>query len=448
MEITLQMMLDAREKRVSVQSELISRYQRPMICFTMNIAGPVKNSPLIRRGFEWGNELLKNQLRRARLPVLHFEERNEATGNEAFYIVDADPLALKELTAEIEDGSELGRLFDMDVLDLGGTKIERETLKLKARRCLICNGPAKECARSRRHSVQELQQKTRRILREAFRRQDARSIARLASRSLLYEICTTPKPGLVDRANNGSHKDMDIFSFMSSVSALWPYFMECGEIGGATAGDAAETFRALRWPGKQAEDAMMEATGNVNTHKGAIFSMGIVCAALGRLPRASWRDPARVLNECAAMTKGLVDRDFAGLNEKNAWTVGQRLYLKYGITGIRGQAEAGFPAVLKIGLPVLEQGVARGMSLNDAGCAALLALIARTTDTNLIARSDRETQLETAKRIRLLLDGNPFPDHETIRAIDDEFIRKNLSPGGSADLLAISYCLYFLKYQM
>lgn len=91
---------------------------------------------------------------------------------------------------------------------------------------------------------------------------------------------------------------------------------------------------------------MLDATGGVNTHKGAIFSIGIACAALGRLERSLWGDPARVLQEIAAMTAGLTERDFAGVTAENAVTAGQKLYLQYGITGVRGQVEAGLPAVL------------------------------------------------------------------------------------------------------
>jgi triphosphoribosyl-dephospho-CoA synthetase len=145
------------------------------------------------------------------------------------------------------------------------------------------------------------------------------------------------------------------------------------------------------------------------------------------------------------MTQGLVEADFAGLTQERAVTVGQKLYLTYGITGVRGQMEAGLPAVRKVGLPVLEEGIRRGLSINDSGCAALLALMASATDTNLIARSDLATQQATVDRLKELLFVNPYPDRQTLEQLDREFIEKNLSPGGSADLLAICYFLYFLE---
>jgi holo-ACP synthase/triphosphoribosyl-dephospho-CoA synthase len=270
--------------------------------------------------------------------------------------------------------------------------------------------------------------------------------ARLACQALLYEVCTTPKPGLVDRENCGSHRDMDIFTFMNSASALWPYFAKCTQIGRETAkAPAAETFCRLRSEGVKAESDMFAATNGVNTHKGAIFSMGIVCAALGRLPEERWKYADVILQECADMTQGLVETDFSGLTKERAVTVGQKLYLNYGITGVRGQMEAGLPAVREVGLPVLKEGILRGLGINDSGCAALLALMASATDTNLIARSDLVTQQATVDRIKELLCINPYPNRQTLEQLDREFIEKNLSPGGSADLLAICYFLYFLE---
>lgn len=293
-----------------------------------------------------------------------------------------------ELTVEIEDGTAVGRLFDMDVLRPDGQKVDRQELGLSSRKCLICGGPAQACARSRTHTVAQLQEKTGSILSEAIREADRQTIARLACQALLYEVATTPKPGLVDRANSGSHRDMDIFTFQASAAALWPYFARCAEIGIDTRLESPEeTFSRLRVPGKLAEGEMLRATGGVNTHKGAIFSMGILCGALGRLEREQWGNPELVLRQCAAMTKGIVSRDYAGLTMETANTAGQTLYLQYGITGVRGQAEAGFPAVLNIGLPKLEAGLAQGKTINDSGCAALIAMLAETVDTNMIPRT-------------------------------------------------------------
>lgn len=444
--VELWQMLEARDRRAARQRELLAQYRCPLVWFTMNIAGPIKTSPLIRRGFEVGCTLLEQQLMRVKVPCLHREQYHDLTGSEACYVVDLDPLALKRLTVELEEYSGLGRLFDMDVLAPSGEKVDREALRLGERLCLICGGSARACARSRAHTVEELRQKTTQLLQETLNERDTKKAAELACRALLYEVGTTPKPGLVDRRNSGSHQDMDMFTFMSSTAALWPYFEQCVRIGRLTAGSPPkDTFSALIGPGKLAENAMMGATRGVNTHKGVIFTVGTLCGALGRLPREAWMEPERVLREAAAMAKGLVERELTGLTEGSARTTGQKLYLHHGITGARGQLEAGLPVVQNVGLPVLERGIAQGRSLNDAGCAALLAMLAAETDTNMIARGGLSAQRETAAQISMLLEQEPYPCSRVLEAMDDRFIQKNLSPGGSADLLAVCYLLHFLR---
>lgn len=440
--IELEQMLEARERRVARQRELLDQYHRTLICFTMNIAGPVKNSPLIRRGFAVGNTLLRRQLERAQAPCLFSEQLDEPTGCEGFYVVDFDAQEVKKLTCELEENADLGRVFDMDVLTPDGMKLDRPT----PRRCLLCGGPAKACARSRTHTVEQLQAKTTELLQACLRRRDVETAAGLACRALLYEVCTTPKPGLVDRANNGSHKDMDIFTFMRSSAALWPYFAECTKIGWDTAAQPPKkTFAALRWRGKMAEDAMLAATAGVNTHKGAIFSVGLICAALGRLEREEWTAPERILTEVASMTEGLTEREFTALTPETAQTAGQRFFVQYHVTGVRGQAEAGFPTVLQYGLPVLEDGLKRGKSFDEAGAAAMLALLAHTTDTNMIARGGLSAQRDMAAQIARVLEDTPYPDKKTLDRLDQVFVEKNLSPGGSADLMALCWLLHFLR---
>ena len=111
MEVTLWEMLEARERRVLRQQALLSAYGRTLLCFTMNIAGPVKNSPTIRRGFTLGMKLLENQFLVAGIRVLHREQYNEHTGNEAIFVLDSDPLAVKGVTTQIEDRTTAGRLL-------------------------------------------------------------------------------------------------------------------------------------------------------------------------------------------------------------------------------------------------------------------------------------------------------------------------------------------------
>lgn len=142
MEVTLPEMLEARERRAQRQQTLLAAYRKTIVSFTMNIAGPVKDSPLIRRGYALGKRLLRQQLIAAGVAIVHFEEIQESTGNEAIFVLDASPLAVKAVTVEIEDHAPVGRLFDMDVLCTDGRKVDRQELGYPGRKCLICGGPA------------------------------------------------------------------------------------------------------------------------------------------------------------------------------------------------------------------------------------------------------------------------------------------------------------------
>lgn len=434
--------LAAREDRAAKQKQLLDQFQKPLLCFTMNIPGPEKWNRDIAIGFFVGTKMLQNALAGK---LCYAEQRVTAAGGEGYFVADMPAKALKQLAADIEEAESIGRLFDMDVLDLDGRKLSRQELGLPPRTCLLCDNEAAVCASQRAHSLESLRDRVGFLLYLTARQHFAEYIAVNAYFALNREVSTTPKPGLVDKNNQGAHPDMDIRHFFVSANTLRPFFCRFAEEGYLSRDLApAETFARIRSIGLEAEAAMFKATHGVNTHKGAIFSLGLLCAAAGRLSPEDWQ-PEQLLDQCAAMTKGLVEADFAGITLDNAKTVGERLYAAYGITGVRGQAENGFPAVKNTGLPIFRQALAKGLAVNDAGCITLLHLIAATDDTNLIHRSDRQTQLQLKKDISALLEKDPFPALSVIQQLDQDFIQRNLSPGGSADLLAATYFLHFLK---
>ena len=180
--VSLAEILLVRENRVIRQQQLLKAYesetenqsQITLICFTMNIAGPVKAFELAKSGFETGIELLEEALSKKKYFVLYSEKEFEDTGYTAYYVVNEDAISIKNLTIEIEDETAIGRLFDIDVLTLDSTyylenttlckKIGREEIGHKERKCLICKDAAAGCARSRRHTVDELQRKTIEVL--------------------------------------------------------------------------------------------------------------------------------------------------------------------------------------------------------------------------------------------------------------------------------------------
>ena len=447
-EATLHEVLDNREQRVLRQKQLLGDYGATLICFTMNIPGPIKYDPWVRAGFDLGKMRLLDILSAAKIPLLHQETIYAVTGCEGFFVVDAPAEQIKKLTVQLEDGEELGRLYDLDVLTAAGDKCSRTQMGLPGRKCLLCDKPASVCGPIRAHSAGQLWQRTAQLLREGVIRSRGEHIGAMASKALLYEVGITPKPGLVDRDNTGAHRDMDIFTFFASTAVLQPYFIQCAKIGMETCDlPPKETFRRIRIAGILAEGEMFRQTGGINTHKGAIFSLGIACAAAGRMGGQCPLAPDQLLDQCAAIAEGITREDLQGVTPASARTAGEKLFVDHGITGIRGQAEAGFPAVRFHGLPVLREGLRMGLEIDRAAAAALLAILANSDDTNLIHRSDRQSQQQVAASVAQLLAETPYPTVDVLRQLDRAFIRDNLSPGGSADLLALTLLVHFLSHE-
>ncbi len=433
-EATLLQVLEAREKRVETQKQLLSTYKTSLICFTLNIAGPVKTTPIIERAFFEGVNLLKKRFKEN---IVHSETHIMVTGSEGFFCVSKDAKQAKDICIDIENNHPLGRLFDMDVLTENGEKLSRDTY----RGCLVCGKAGRECAAGRLHSVEELQTITNRIIYDYFLEKDSKCFGTLAYESLVEEVYTTPKAGLVDRNNNGSHKDMNIALFEKSADALKPYFCRCFEIGAKTQNLPCDNaFKALRKAGVEAEKIMFEATDGVNTHKGAIFSLGVLCGAAGRLWSVEKNDykTEEILTLCSALTRKAVEEDFA---KADTSTAGGRLYREYKLKGIRGEVASGFGSVKNIGLPIFLRALQKGFSRNDSGAITLVHLISGVEDTTIYNRGGKEGADFAKKRAKEILKNSDFPSMDAIRKLDSEFIDRNLSAGGSADLLAVTYFL-------
>lgn len=445
-EVTLGEILAARESRVARQKALLSAYRCSLICLTLNIPGPQKVTPKTERVFRIAVDMVLTRLGAMGLPEVQCQLVNALTGSEGYFMVELPARMLKAAMVELEDYRPLSRLFDLDVLDADGTKLSRSDLGFPSRKCLLCDRPAPVCARSRAHSLDALQARVQELIDDTLEEDNGNRMASLAVKALLYEACAAPKPGLVDRIDQGSHADMDIFSFLSSASTLQPYFSTCFRRGRDTRTvPPQETFRQLRLPGMLAETEMYRATGGVNTHKGAIFSLGVVCGALGRMEDADRRNPENICAMCAAMTEGLTRQELSARGDTVHATNGEQAYRTHSIGGVRAMAEQGYPAVLHSGLPTLRSGLSRGLTLEQAGCAALVALMADCDDTNLIARGGIEALQQVKQQADALLAQKELPDFQILSQWNQEMTARQLSPGGSADLLALTYFLHFLE---
>lgn len=448
-QVKLEEMLLARDRRQDIQQQLIKKHHLPVISFTLNIVGPVKVFPLAKQTFSEGIRLIEAQCRAWNIPIVHTCCIEEHTGFEQFWVVQGDIPFIKETLCLLEDSVDLGRLFDIDIIQPGGEKISRADLGFPGRKCFICNQDAFICSRSRAHSVEELLTRECAIMSRYFAQQFAGSLSSLSMEALLYEVSVTPKPGLVDRNNTGSHKDMDIFTFEASAVSLNNYFEKfvlCGIFNSHE--PCSRIFARLRSLGIQAEEAMFRATNHVNTHKGLIFALAVINCSLGYMYAKSIPYSPEMLMDTNRKLVQDVLEDFKHVTPENAKTNGERLYALYGMKGARGEALSGYETVLNIGLPKLKGYLSKGLSLNDAGTLTLLSMIAYSEDTNMVNRSSFERMKEVQRDIRSRLEDPQRSDAQLLAwatELDQSFIRENLSPGGSADLLALTYFIYLYE---
>jgi len=253
-------------------------------------------------------------------------------------------------------------------------------------------------------------------------------------RALILEALLTPKPALVDQRGPGAHRDLDLAKLLRSARALRGTFHRMAlDAAASTAGvRLRERLGAL---GRGGERAMLEATGGSNAHRGAIWVLGLLVAATA----LAGSDAAP--REAAATAAGL-----ARLPDRHAprrLSNGARVCREFGVAGARGEAAAGFPHVIEVGLPALAAARHRGAPESCARLDALLAIMASLDDTCLLHRGGWAAVHAArggARRVLALGGSATAAGAAALLALDAELMRRNASPGGCADLLAA--CLF------
>ncbi len=268
----------------------------------------------------------------------------------------------------------------------------------------------------------------------------------LAYHAMMLEAHLTPKPGLVDCQSVGAHRDMDIHTFIASSEALRPY-MKAFVIAGLRAAHlpSEQLLDCLRPIGMEAEKAMFTATSNVNTHKGMIFTLGLICGAVGWLYQNQLSYDAHAVravikSSCAH----LVESELKPQVSNRALTAGERIFQQYGLTGIRGEAAAGYPTIYDHALPAYRLAIEQGESEEKAMSLALFTLMANNSDTNVINRAGitgLELVQSQARQFLATQHSTHSAFEKHIVVLDALFVSHNISPGGSADLLAATWLL-------
>ncbi len=261
-------------------------------------------------------------------------------------------------------------------------------------------------------------------------------LADAAVDALIDEADLSPKPALVDRRGTGAHHDLHLGLMHASALALWPCFKEMAEAALALGEVGLPLREALGRIGREGERAMLATTGGVNTHRGAIWALGLLVAA--RALGEPGEDASAVAARAGRIA--LIDDRFAPRQQDSH---GLQVQRRYGARGAREQAQSGFPAVLGHGLPQLRASRSRGAGEQNARLDALLAIMATLDDTCVLWRAGPQGLHAMQQGARAILDAGgsaSLAGRRRLRELDASLLALNASPGGAADLLAA--CLF------
>lgn len=262
-------------------------------------------------------------------------------------------------------------------------------------------------------------------------------ISEFAIQALIYEVSCYPSPGLVSPVSTGAHKDMNFFTFVDSTSVLSKYFMLFVQEGYSDK-EYKEIFKRIRVIGIEAEKAMFMKTKGINTHKGMLFLIGVICAAIGKVFKEK-KEFGQIRDVIKEMTKGIVDKELGNLKNGNELSHGEKLYIKYNTEGIRGEVERGLPTVFEFSLDWYKQ--SKDLNINDRLVHTLIGIMQSCDDSTIIHRHSIEVLNEVKKRSKEIISIGGMRSEEgriIINNLCEEFVKRNISPGGSADLLGVT----------
>jgi holo-ACP synthase/triphosphoribosyl-dephospho-CoA synthase len=417
----------------------------------LNIPGYPKTNEMITGFFNQICEEIFIFLEAYRILFKIHEKIVDEAGN--FMILDITTdnfsvIQIKEITESFEENHSLGRIIDLDVTDKNCANVSSG----KAKKCFVCNSSAIICMKEQRHDYNELRNlifdKITNYISSIRREKIIRNISEIALKSLLYEVSLSPKPGLVDFNNSGSHSDMNFFTFLNSTASLSNYFTKFAEKGYDFSESYSKALPVIRNIGLQMEGAMFKATNNINTQKGLIFLLGLSVFTSANLLSGTEKFSIRKFREIIMkICKNLTENELV-YNIQSS-THGEITFQKYGTKagGARLEAELGFPTVFNFGLPVLEMFLKK-LHLNDketitfALQKTLISIISNNNDTNILFRKG-EKVLENLK----ILAHKTFNDELKYSELVKFCKKENISPGGSADLLVISVFVFFIVNQ-
>jgi triphosphoribosyl-dephospho-CoA synthase len=265
------------------------------------------------------------------------------------------------------------------------------------------------------------------------------ALERICLDALRHEAMAWPKPGLVTPVDSGSHADMHIGTLIASIEALQGSFSTL-----AKAGAERKPYAELQRIGLKAEQDMLRSTRNINTHRGALFNLGLLVAGA-----ALRRADSKLANlHCGAVAAATWGSEILASRQRSPDSHGDCVFQKFSAGGARAEAANGFPAIYQIGLPALHLHLAAGHRIETARIGALLVLMEHLEDTNLLWRGG-QAGLEFVQSAAAVFNrsggvGATGWQHRLL-AMHRAFVARNLSPGGSADLMAASCAAHHIE---
>ncbi len=417
----------------------------PCVSLSLNIPGFPKSNSTAKLFFQLCLDDLKRRFKIYNIDILDVNEIRiiDAAGDFSLIPFRKGAISLqevKQICEAFEESHPLGRFVDVDLNDENGDTISSGKSKL----CFFCHArPAAECRRRNSHDTGQVRsfmfEKMAEYCLQQRENELVTRISILATRAILREISLTPKPGLVDKFSNGSHSDMSYQTFIDSSAAISGWFGEMIRAGfHYHEADLSRALPVIRDIGLRMESAMFGVTKNVNTQKGIIFLFGLSLFACGKIYSQAERfEPDLFRTIIKDICKDMVSKELGSF--ETASSHGEKMYHQYGLSGARGEAESGFNTVFEYGLPRLES----TSEVDDNRLIkCFLAIASRNNDTNVVFRSDPEVLAAFQESCRIALED--FNDVNYSRVI--EFCKtENISPGGSADLLAVTILVWLIR---
>lgn len=430
MEFNSLKILNAREERINFIESLIVK-DKVIISIRANYPGCVKDNVITRN--------IVNNIINDYEDSFNFLEKysfNNGEGLVYVYILNSiDVVSIKKNMIKIEEKHPLGRLVDIDVYYRDIKSISRKELGYKERKCFLCDDNAYNCIRSKNHTIESVLSYINKTVEDYERNQLALKMVELSNQAMLYELFTYPSFGNVSPYSKGSHKDMDYYTFIDSISVLNKYMYEIAYTS-YNHKSIEEIYDDVVEIGIKCEKEMFKKTNGINTHKGLIFVLGsIISATMITIYRKQSFD--EIFNNIKVLlSRKLIELDDLSLINKDNLSNGEKIYIKHKIKGVRKEGSLGFP-IIRDALNLLD--------INDklSFVKTFIYIISKCEDTTIIHRRGVEC-LDRVKNIMNDLYLSGYNDKKLLK-VEKEFIDEGINPGGSADLLCGTIFLSLVK---